>query len=307
MSDIIFEFSDDRSEWLEHHGVKGMKWGVRNSDTLRKYSGPTGNSPRAIVDKIKKNGPHPLASVKNQLIKRAKAAKESNDLATQQVGNRFVNRKQYKAFMKTRQATLRAHDPDLVAKGMHTLTDSELTAKIARLEQEKKVRDLAEAKSRTETNRAISAENYKKAKNDAKASSIGAKLLTSTYNATVNYAGKQIVKHVLKTAGIEAEDDKKKGKDKDTDKDTDKDNEVSSPSTDSSSGSSKNSTKSKSNKTSSVSSSSSSSSSSGSSSSSTKSKSQQAATDAGEKIAVEVLNVETVYDDKNRKALPPGK
>lgn len=285
MSDIIFEFSDDRSEWLEHYGVKGMKWGVRNSDTLRKYSGPTGNSPRAIVDKIKKNGPHPLASVKNQLIKRAKAAKESNDLATQQVGNRFVNRKQYKAFMKTRQATLRAHDPDLVAKGMHTLTDSELTAKIARLEQEKKVRDLAEAKSRTETNRAISAENYKKAKNDTKASSIGAKLLTSTYNATVNYAGKQIVKHVLKTAGIEAEDDKKKDKKKD--------NESSSPSTDSSSGSSKNSTKSKSNKTSSA--------------SSTKPKSQQAATDAGEKIAVEVLNVETVYDDKNRKALPPGK
>lgn len=28
--------------YLAHHGVPGMKWGVRNDETLRKYAGPKG-------------------------------------------------------------------------------------------------------------------------------------------------------------------------------------------------------------------------------------------------------------------------
>lgn len=32
-------FEDGTSTYLEHHGIKGMKWGVRNSETLAKYAG----------------------------------------------------------------------------------------------------------------------------------------------------------------------------------------------------------------------------------------------------------------------------
>ena len=32
-------FSDDRDECLAHYGVPGMKWGVRNAETQRKYAG----------------------------------------------------------------------------------------------------------------------------------------------------------------------------------------------------------------------------------------------------------------------------
>lgn len=35
-------FLDDQS-YLKHYGVLGMKWGVRNADTLRKYSGGFGS------------------------------------------------------------------------------------------------------------------------------------------------------------------------------------------------------------------------------------------------------------------------
>lgn len=35
-------FEDGSSAYLEHHGIKGMKWGVRNAETLAKYAGGNG-------------------------------------------------------------------------------------------------------------------------------------------------------------------------------------------------------------------------------------------------------------------------
>lgn len=36
--DYLITFDDGSSAYLEHHGVKGMKWGVRNEETKAKYS-----------------------------------------------------------------------------------------------------------------------------------------------------------------------------------------------------------------------------------------------------------------------------
>ena len=41
-------FEDD-SEYLEHYGVLGMKWGVRNAETLRKYAGGATSSVKRKV------------------------------------------------------------------------------------------------------------------------------------------------------------------------------------------------------------------------------------------------------------------
>lgn len=278
MSDIRYNFSDDRSEWLEHHGVKGQKWGVRNKDTLRKYAGPVGRSVKGKLDKFNKNRPHPLSNVKNELAKRSAANKQSGDMAKAYAGGKYMHPKKYKAFMETRAQTLRAHDPELVAKGMHTLTDSELKDKISRLEQEKKIRDLADAKQKAATDRAVAIENYKKAQKEAKASGIGMKLLTTTYNSTVNYAGKKAVDTVFKSLGV---DDKDSGKDK-------KNNNGSSGSEPSKSSQA-------------------SSSSSGSPKASSYSQPQQRARDVGESVAAEVLSVETVEPpNESRKKLPPA-
>lgn len=37
--DILVSFEDGSSAYLSHHGVKGMHWGVWNSDTRARYSG----------------------------------------------------------------------------------------------------------------------------------------------------------------------------------------------------------------------------------------------------------------------------
>ena len=44
--DILLTFEDGSSAYLEHHGVIGMKWGVRNAETQAKYAGGTGGQRR---------------------------------------------------------------------------------------------------------------------------------------------------------------------------------------------------------------------------------------------------------------------
>lgn len=44
--DYIITFEDGSSAYLEHHGVMGMKWGVRNAETQAKYAGGNGGQVR---------------------------------------------------------------------------------------------------------------------------------------------------------------------------------------------------------------------------------------------------------------------
>ena len=43
--DYLIQFEDGSDGYLSHHGVLGMKWGVRNAETLRRYANEGGKKP----------------------------------------------------------------------------------------------------------------------------------------------------------------------------------------------------------------------------------------------------------------------
>lgn len=149
-----------------HSGVKGMKWGVWNDETKRKYglgaktkAKFTGgaDAAKAVLSKA--------ASKLGAKIESKKAARASaKEYRKQQRAEIKAQRKELgmsrKEFDKLRETTLKSHDPRVIAKGMHTLTDDELKTKIKRLQEEDKIAKMA-------TSRDKSRYDVKKARNEA--------------------------------------------------------------------------------------------------------------------------------------------
>lgn len=154
---------EDGEASLEHHGVQGMKWGIWNAETRARYVGVPRRAGKALQKK--------LSSASESVAKGAKAVKAKT-------GEKVAVRKQAKAEKKAekeelarqrkdlgmtrakynelREQTLKSHDPRIVERGMQTLTDKELDAKIERLKKEETVSRMAadQATRRHQENRA---------------------------------------------------------------------------------------------------------------------------------------------------------
>lgn len=99
------------NQYLAHHGVKGMKWGVRSAETLRKYSA-SGNA-------ASKN----KAGVVSEIKARREAKKPT--------------------FEQRRETALTTHSAKKLAQNMDTLDDKELQQRYNRLNLEQNVRNLS--------------------------------------------------------------------------------------------------------------------------------------------------------------------
>lgn len=104
-------FYDDGTPMLEHYGVKGMHWGVRNSETLARY-----------------NREHSAIKSKKAEAKEIKATRKK--LASETRKNEISNKQRRKLIEQDRKNA---------AKNRSLLSEEELDARIRRLQKERQL------------------------------------------------------------------------------------------------------------------------------------------------------------------------
>ena len=102
---------EDGEPFLEHYGVKGMHWGVRNSETLARYQRNQANK----------------KSKKNEAKQISATAKKQNKIDRQ---NEIVNKERRKAILQDRK---------YANKNRSLLTEQELDDRIRRLQKERQL------------------------------------------------------------------------------------------------------------------------------------------------------------------------
>ena len=134
-------------DYLEHYGVKGMHWGVWNAETAARYSHVAKRGLKASGQAAVRGAKAVKKAVGNHMavkkVERAAKKQRAHDRAKQR---RELGMDPYK-YTKLRNRTLKSHDPEVVMRGMHTLTDDELEEKIKRLQREDVVAKLASSRA----------------------------------------------------------------------------------------------------------------------------------------------------------------
>ena len=90
--ELRYNTTDD--SYLMHYGVMGMKWGVRNADTLRKYEGGKGSKKVHLFNEMKQkriSSRQANKEMRNARKDRARAKRERRILSDDEL-NKRVNR-----------------------------------------------------------------------------------------------------------------------------------------------------------------------------------------------------------------------
>lgn len=123
--------SDEELAELEHHGIKGMKWGVRRT-------------PEQLGHKsVKKKKPSIFANVKK---KRQKAKKLKIKEAEKKKKEKA--KKEEESDEKIREKVLVSTDPSYIYKHRNLLTTKELSDRINRIDTEAKIKSLSDKKTK---------------------------------------------------------------------------------------------------------------------------------------------------------------
>lgn len=128
--------------YLEHHGVKGMHWGIR-----RYQDYPSGEKHKGSFIGEKRE-PSKRQQRKAEKLKKKKFAEIQKARAKAEAEKKAAKEKAKKD-EKIRAKLLVSRDPEYIAKHMHLLTNKELSERASRLETEAKIQKFADKKKKT--------------------------------------------------------------------------------------------------------------------------------------------------------------
>lgn len=111
--------------YLEHHGVKGMKWGVRRTPAQLGYKTSSKRKTTSIISKLKKSAKKKKSSAKKSQEQKKEESRE-----------------------EIRAKLLKSTDPKYISKHMDLLDTRELQERIDRITKESTVKKLASAKDK---------------------------------------------------------------------------------------------------------------------------------------------------------------
>lgn len=123
-----------KDEYLEHYGVKGMKWGILRSKEELGYSNSPKKKKPGMIETFQKNR---LKKKKAKLRAKAKAkaAEEAEKIrkATEAAAKKAAEDEKNREKLKTR---ISDKDVEFVYKNRHLLNDQELNAALKRINTE---------------------------------------------------------------------------------------------------------------------------------------------------------------------------
>lgn len=200
------DLSELGSDFLQHYGVKGMKWGVRKDSKPRGYQGSS--STKKKVKKAVSDAVDPDKRAKRKLQK-AKSKYERQRLIEQASGYE----KAAEESKKNSRENEASSDPKPKSKSVKDLSDDDLNKIIRRIELERRYSTLMEQqrpKSTTEkVNKFLKKAATEAAENVAKqliTKGIGAAVTRAT-GVPVNGANAKAATNALKTAANDATND----------------------------------------------------------------------------------------------------
>lgn len=143
--DLMLHSVDAGSEFLAHHGVLGMKWGIRKDGKPQGWQGGVGNAAKKVgkaTIKVAKGTGKTI--VKGRAKVKEIQAKRNEKKRLEEARNNELNledkRRKVEASYKIASTTRSAR---ALSRNMGVLTDAELNKRIERLKKENEVREMA--------------------------------------------------------------------------------------------------------------------------------------------------------------------
>lgn len=119
------------NSYITHHGIKGMKWGIRNADTLRRYSGGT-KSPRkkaSLLDRFRQKAKKPTRVNRQSTKSNVLSTRQSRPTSTAS----SADSQKSQDVERARKIALTTTSASELYKYSALLSDSELNARISRV------------------------------------------------------------------------------------------------------------------------------------------------------------------------------